>query len=1133
MKKNLIVVLTFLIMFLIFPSNSKAELVCDRNIVYNVQKTSCELLQLNGLVYGMNLYNTTLNGSSIKTYCIDPTLKSGTGDNRCVRRIDPSDSSNGLYVQAYDVAVTRAYQILTNDGRNTTSTADRIIGEIIFRWLGANYGQMSSNKTAFATSRQCGNNNYVLSSTVMLNIYANPFLTNYWNTGNTEYNYAKSVFQQATAAGNMILTGQSYEDVFNSLGMWQDEYSFNTTTEYKDGLEYITVNMNLTNDVQNVYWSQFRGGCSNTTVKCATMEASGSGNTGKVVIQVTKAADYNGQSYGIYVDSSIYDIRSSSANMIIVQGGSSLLQRMLLVADSSANITSNPNFPRGGRRHYPDHNNSESCLCDTNTGTWTYQKYQDGSRIEYATWKETDSNFSEMMQKYQGKGCPTTCSKAPDKHVCEIVDGKHYCEDGEPCDEDEYIKDCLCNPVVTIPSDCNDFDTATTENGYISDIATTDKNCNNSNVVDQIKKCVIDNTDARDESFEATNELNGNPYCKVWCSESYDFKLPTAQYSTSGGYFTLATTISGKRDCYISSADNPEEPIDEAKFNEDLTKAQNEVISAYNEYAKWKAAAATKASSHIESDSAPGRSCGPGSSPSCNSCSGDSASVTVYEKEWSWTAYRNDGSTYADRASYSSGSVSCGTCSCSAEEGDDPDASGGTYHVEDRDNALATLKEKINNLNTIISQYNSCTGVITNNKNSDLASVDASSTTSSSWDNDMQFDPTVDFTYDQDYINQMSGSFEQVNNSSDATYMYCSGDTNDKYECQSGQTSSIATTAKSILTCDEGSCSWKNFNVSTAKWIRKTKTNSADYQVAETFSTYTQYGTIKVQEGNDNDYLWTTLPEGSLPVSLITKTGVFPFKFTFGNIGQSNTISGTNGLGRLIDNEDSNSITVDVLTKYNELDSKYKCDGGASSTTDGGYVCHYLNNCPGCDFTCDDDNNCEFDDCDGGYCILECPNCVFDGEKSNFSYRTVSLNKLFPNDRTPGYNWNKNSNDKAKKTLEEITNDGESIYETPQYSYTLTPANLKNIREYNDKAVSYTNSRTPITIDSNDDEAIYCETVEYNGISYNVKCKSRFLDIIENSKYKNVYVQSDSIIRNEEWTLYDGTIGNNIGPAWK
>lgn len=1210
MRKNVLKLFILVASFMLFPSMSQAELTCDPNVTYNIQKTSCELLPLNGgYTYGMSLYTTTLNGSNIKTYCIEPALKSGVGANHCVRRIDPTNSSNGQYTQAYDVAVTRAYQILTEDGRNTTSTADRVVGEMVFRWLGANYGQMTDEtNAAFGASQQCGNNNYILPVEIMVDMYRNPNLTTYWNTGDANYEYAKSVFQEAMEAGNKIIEGKTFEQVVAETGMWTDQYSFNKTTESRDGVEYVTIDITLTNDVQNVYWSQFKGGCSNNTVKCTTFEASGSGNTGKVVIQVAKAANYDGQDYGIYIDSSIYDIRSSSANMIIVQGNSSLSQRMLLVADGSSSIVNNPSFPSGGGRHSttPGNSNGDTCTCDESTGTWIYQRYQDGNRVEYVTWKETDSNFNEMMQKYQGKGCPTTCSKKPDKHVCEVVGDQHYCEDGEPCDEDEYIRDCLCNPVVTIPSDCDDFDTEDVASGYISDIATTGKNCNNSNVVDQIKKCVIGNKDARDESYEATNELSGNPYCKVWCSESYDFDLPTAQYSTSGGYFTLSTSISGKRDCYISSADDPNMPIDEEKFNQDLTAAQHAVIDAYNEFSYWKSAIEAEVNieerqtnegtceeSGTDSEGNPITTTRPGAGP---------RSYTYVWIEWEAVQYNYDGTRKSSnrKGRYTDGSGSCGCSSCDIDNGEVPksplieidpdnlnidtdedgepdiniDTNGdGTpdlnidtdednicdYKCDTNDdgncdencestgewndnytNAKNTLVEAINNLNTIISQYNSCTGVITNGTNSNLSGVkDASSTADTSWDNDMEFNPTVKFTYNEDYIKSMSGEFDKVSDNESSNYMYCTGDTNDKYECQSGSSSSIPTTTKSVLTCDENGCTHKNYTVSSAKWIRKTKTHDATYRVADRFSTYTQYGTVKVDDDpNTPDYLWTNLPEGAIPVSLIQKTGVFPFKFTFGNIGQSNSIVGENGLGRLIDNETSNSITVDVLSKYNELDSKYKCSGGSNSTTDGGYVCHYLNNCPGCDFTCDDDGNCEFDDCEDGHCILECPNCIFDGENSNYSYRTVSLNRLFPNSRDIGYNWSATS--KAEQTRKEIEENGETIYETPQYSYTLTPTNLKNIREYNDKAGSYTNNRTPEVING-EDSAIYCETETINGKQYSVKCKSRFLDLLDNSRNYASNVVRPNPNDNSSWTLYSNTdycpngrcITNGLGPAWK
>ena len=49
--------------------------------------------------------------------------------------------------------------------------------------------------------------------------------------------------------------------------------------------------------------------------------------------------------------------------------------------------------------------------------------------------------------------------------------------------------------------------------------------------------------------------------------------------------------------------------------------------------------------------------------------------------------------------------------------------------------------------------YNSCTGVITNtNFASDLTAATTSSTAQSTWNNDMQFNPVVEFWYNQDYL---------------------------------------------------------------------------------------------------------------------------------------------------------------------------------------------------------------------------------------------------------------------------------------------------------------------------------------------------------------------------------------------
>ena len=862
----------------------------------------------------------------------------------------------------------------------------------------------------------------------------------------------------------------------------------------------------------------------------------------------------NSNDEGIEIYSSYYDVNSSTANMMIIESpvlenGKMKYQRFLLVTRGSATIDRSSSSGRTARGSSTSKINTSSCSCETDTsgrytGNYVYNRYENGVLVDKITFPITDTNQANQYS------CPdaSVCTNPPEeeKHICEIVDGQHYCEDGQTCNEDEYIRQCLCNPVVTVPSDCNNFDTASTETGYISDIATTDRNCNNSEVVNQVKQCVIDNDDATGETFEATNELSGNPYCKVWCSESYDFELPTAQYSTSGGYFTLSTTISGTRNCYVSAADNPEQGIDEQKFINTIISLQEDLVEQWNVYNYNKTWLSERERSKASSDSYFHRTC----NRSC--CQFDSKGYIIRFGSFDYSRYEYTVVNANTLNAYLSVTPDSGRVS-SITYGERPTCDGGRYcddcdegsdgaaeleadrseHESAMNESLSKMREILEDINEQIILFNSCSGVISNDTSiSDLITSVPSSTSTSSWDNDMQFEPTVDFVYDQDYMNQMSGKFKQISDDDSSEYMYCSGDTDDEYNCQSGSSTSEIQRSFTFVTCYENGCRDVTVNVGDSNWVRKTKSHEAEYIVDDEFSTYTQYGTIKVKwdRCNGNDCLWTDLPEGSIPVSLITETGVFPFKFTFGNIGQSNS---STTLGRLIGNN------VSVLTEYNKLDDKYKCGGNVSATTDGGYVCHYLNNCPGCDFTCDDDNNCEFDNCDDGYCTLICPNCIFDGDNANFSYRTVSLNNMFPNDRVIGYNWSETA--KAEATLQEIEDAGESVYEEPQYSYTLSPSNLRNIREYNDDAGSYTNSRTPESVNG-EDTAVYCDNVTIDGKTYSVRCKSRFLDLIDSSgnEYATNVIRPDPD-DNNSWTLFSDTqycpngncLSDGLGPAWK
>ena len=1108
MRKKISILLFVLIGILLFPNIVNADLLCE-GISYGIYRDNNGLgypLYLNQNVeYGMYVYGVS-GYSNVKAYCIDPMKRSGVGTAGCVRRIDPSNA--GKY-QAYDVAVTKAYQMLVSEGRNTTSMEDRVLGEVIFRWLGNRFGMMRGymNQTH---NYVIGGGTLVTTGEEMSTIFNPNSYGSHWVGHYADADLAYRIYSAAEAAGSRISDRASYQDLIDDGTLAGEKYTYTATQETTaTNTEEIHVTLTLENPGEVVVdWSGFTGGCDNTGVVCTSAIINQSGNTIDILITVTKQPGYDGQDYEVYVQTSAYAEFLSTSNMIIVRPSSDR-QNMLLVND----VQSGSGFLQGGTKVY----------IETTPGP-------------------PDNN----------------------RHVCEIIGDQHYCNDGEPCSEPEYREDCLkeinCTPTITMPSDCNNFDVESNATGIISDINEVASSCNPD--VDQVTQCVLGHNDLTDTSFESTLELVDNPYCKVYCKESYEFNMPTAKITRSGGYFTLSTTINAERDCYVASDDGTSSGINYEKFDREFKAAQDNMIKKWNEYSKWNYVVTNFSSiEETENGSASNSDCtghGPiptdengipiGPAPCTSKCTA-SITWTEYHYEWDYPIYVGSNGNYtrgSDSESITDGGGSCWNCGCT----EDPDGeSQYDTFVENRNNAQDELNEAVSSLNEIVRQYNDCTGEIPNNELetfvSELTDTPASSTEESSWTNDMRFDPVVTFNYNQDYMNQMSGTFEQasVSGPSASTTMYCSGNVDDQYRCLTSSSANESYDSSVRWVCNYNDCRQIHINISNAQYVQKSKSASATYAPNNEFSTYTQYGTIKFKHDacSGNDCLWSNLPEDALPVSLITQTGVFPFVINYTNIGQDNS---TGALGRLAGN------TTSVLTEYNELDPSVRC-----TTTDdylkqdAGYVCHYLTNCNGkdhCDFTCDDDNNCEFTDkeCTDDHCIMTCDNCIFDGESNNFSYRTITLNNLNPNERELGFNW---SNVKGQATQAAIEDAGETVYETPQYSYTLTPTNLSNIREYNNQAGSYTNAYIPDEYAARvGNTALYCETMDYNGVSdgltYN--CRSRFLDLIENSgttfATESYRITSDSEEGTNAFESFNGCssgYGNGeceyIGPSWR
>ncbi len=1105
---------------ILFPKLTYADLSCDATYNITEEKTSCTTLDFGTFKYGMNIYSvSSANGGNIKAYCIDPFKKNGAAEGaKCVRRVDPS--KKGDY-QAIDVAYTKAYQMLMEKNLNSNSTHHKVLGETIFRWLEYSLGTPSGS---FSQTTVCHGTETVTREQIN-SIFNPPSYLNWQNLWQNVSEFSAdekqamfTIYNTALSLGQKIKAGATYESV---VGDGDDKIigeSYDVKIESNIHTNGDTIVVTLTPKNLDKYggatinWNDFKVGC-DSGVTCTKVNGEPNGNGYRFTIKVSAKNGYTLSNSGIYIESSISGgSMLSTTNMIIVRGDNAQ-QRMLLVSDGTPILNAGTKISITGE---PNKNTGESCSFKNN---------------------------------------------------------KYYCKDGHECSEPEYRADCdriNCMPTVTMPSNCNNFNEESTEKGIISDInEESDRDCNNAkkeiNYANQVKSCVIGHNDLTNASYEATNEMSEeNPYCKVYCKEKYTFTLPTAKITRSGGYFTLSTTVDATRDCYVGNAvrnakgEIETQGINTAKFNSDLAEKQKAVIDAWNEYSKWKYVIDHFSEiEKVKQVDISNHSCEKDAVDGCEKRCNASDSYIEYSYEWNYPIYNQSAlNPTGGHASYSYGEGKCFCHKCYTTNG----TSQSSTYSNNLSTALTRLKSSINELNLIVRQYNSCSGSETNTtlngfygKDINIKGYTNPSSSDTTWSNKMAFKPVVTFDYNENYKKDITGEFEQIEPNKEkiksGTIMYCSGEINDDYTCQSGATSTMQTTTRNIVTCNTAGCSTVAIKVSTAKWVQKSKTASATYEPKNEFGTYSPYGTIKLKNAacNGNDCLYSKMPENALPISMITKTGVFPFTIKYSDIGQDNK---TGALGRLM------GATTSVITEYDNLTDDIRCAADSSTKTvdqNVGYVCHYLNNCDNCKFTCTDDNNCEFTEkeCDGDYCRMTCKNCAFDGSTANFTYRTISTNNLNPTSRSLGYNWNADTGENAKAvaTTKAIEEDGDTVYKKAQYSYTLTPSNLQKIREYNKQAESFTNASIPSGYQKyvENSNSLYCEQLPAkasDGKSYEIPyhCKSTFLDLANvnktglTSRDNRVRVTTDTDAF-EDFSGCTSDYGNGnckyVGPSWR
>lgn len=217
-------------------------------------------------------------------------------------------------------------------------------------------------------------------------------------------------------------------------------------------------------------------------------------------------------------------------------------------------------------------------------------------------------------------------------------------------------------------------------------------------------------------------------------------------------------------------------------------------------------------------------------------------------------------------------------------------------------------------------------------------------------------------------------------------------------------------------------------------------------------------------------------------------------------------------------------------------------------------ICPYnvnTDDCADCEWYCDPNGICEGnDDCDED-CIWECKEvgCLFDINNGlAFNYSPISLINPFnlaylqnqhqnaiallttkenntssaiavSSDVKEGLAENWSNTIKGQKALDEIRNAGENIYsDDPEYSITLTPALINDIRRYND--------------DQEDkggylDSSLSCHG--NNGSTLHIVCESKFLNEIAGASdfERNTVFETFSDFGGESARK------SGYGPAWK
>jgi hypothetical protein len=753
-------------------------------------------------------------------------------------------------------------------------------------------------------------------------------------------------------------------------------------------------------------------------------------------------------------------------------------------------------------------------------------------------WYDKDGNASDSKDDWLDT---CTSDKTEEKHYCEVVDDVYYDKEGNgSTDPTNYKKQCLscsvpegeedycestgrtdCNESSDDPSHWHDSNgDETDKNGWKDSCTnpdTTTNTCQTSITTpeicddasdktieiespDDVNSCIIGKSDDAGDSYQDTKVTSR--YCTIYCKEDYEITLPGAQYTTSGRYFSVnSVKVDGTRTCYAAGPNGETTGIAVSKYNSDVVANQKLLVFYYNQYSRLKAIIDNKGNA-------------------TKSTSGCSNEYTSYSLTFSYNTYDvvcNDTNCTLTSGGTKTETITWGQTASKSEV--QADTVGKTYTTESRKNTLESQGYQCDETTKKCTREYSCRSTNVNSTgneptqadlNSALSNLNSTNTTLRDIIGEMQncynfgenytINPEIGFSYDEKSYSGITFEFKNSNEESKTETQEYGTKVDSEYNISNKKSLQdigyIKCTNEGCT--NEGTEGNRAYNISTTATYAKVTINKVvSYSSSTQLATNYPHGTIeKVTDKSKLKYNYSYLG-AVFPVAMTTNEGVYKWQLNITNLGQSS---------------DGSTGRIDKIAK----------NLGVSVDSSIQYVCVYAVDCDDCEYTCkcpagstnctETEKTCTFDDkptCTD--CEVYCKNCIFNGD-TTYTYRTVSLNNLFPNtSRTIGSNW---SSDKGQATAKAISDTGEDAYITPEYSFTLTATNMQNIRNYNSTTGTYV-----------DEDLTYTE-VTVNGVTYYVG-KSNFLRNDNN----NLYFENAKL--NNDWTSYSGTITDGSGPAWK